>query len=68
MATTLIYFQDLSPERQTAVWRQVQQELVEDEELEPRQPEESEAEFEQRAWEEVDYYLNTHNLPNEFTI
>jgi hypothetical protein len=68
MATTFIYFQDLVPGAQTAVWRQVQQELVDSEQLEARQQQESEADFEQRVWEEVDHYLNTHNLANEFTL
>ena len=66
--TLLIYFQDLIPEAQTAIWRQVQDELVDQEQVEPRQPEETEAAFEQRVWEAVDHYINTHNQANAFTL
>ena len=68
MAETNLFFQDLSEDLQGEIWSKVQQELISSRDVEPRMEDETEEEFQARLNEEVDYYINTHNLANKFNI
>ena len=63
-----IYFQDLKEPAQCQLWQAVQEQLLSRCTIEPRQEDESEEAFTQRLHEEVDHYINTHNLAHEFMI
>tara|TARA_B100000315_G_scaffold146425_1_gene135358 strand:+ start:792 stop:998 length:207 start_codon:yes stop_codon:yes gene_type:complete len=63
-----IFFQDLKEDTQGKVWQVVQKELLSRGEVEYKQEDETEEEFSQRLEEETDYYINCHNLANEFCL
>ncbi len=61
-----IYFQDLKEDTQGELWQAIQKELLSRSQIEYKQEDETEEEFNQRLEEETDYYINTHNFANEF--
>lgn len=63
-----IYYQDLNQDAQDEVWQKVQNELISSGEVEYRNEDETEDEFQNRLNEEIDYYINCHNFVNEFMI
>lgn len=63
-----IYYQDLNQDAQDEVWQKVQNELISNGEVEYRNEDETEDEFQDRLNEEIDYYINCHNFANEFII
>lgn len=67
MVKHTIYFQDLARQSQDVLWTKVRDELLARGEIE-KEDYETEAEFETRLWETVDYYINTNNFANEFYL
>ena len=59
--TFRVYFQDLGDTLQLEIWEELRSTLLASEWIESRQEDETESAFEQRVFEEVDHYLNTHN-------
>ncbi|PIT98375.1 MAG: hypothetical protein COT71_01030 [Candidatus Andersenbacteria bacterium CG10_big_fil_rev_8_21_14_0_10_54_11] len=68
MTKTTIHFQDLKEPAQGKIWQAVQDELLATGGIEPQQPDEDEAAFNDRLQEAVDHYLNCHNFAQEFCI
>ena len=68
MVITKIYLQDLKESVQCRIWQSVQDRLLATGRVEPRQSDESEADFQDRLQEEIDYYLNTHNVAQKYRI
>jgi len=63
-----VFFQDLNEDAQAKLWQAVQRELLASGKVEYRTEDETEEEFQQRLQEEIDHYINCHNLANEFSL
>lgn len=63
-----IFYQDLNELVKQAIWQAVRDELLARREVEYRQEDETEEEFQQRLEEEVDHYINCHNFANGFYL
>jgi len=68
MPKITIYYQDLKESSQCQLWQAVQEELLAQGMVDPRQEDESEERFNRRLQEEVDYYINYHNIAHEYCI
>ena len=67
MITHPIYFDDLSAATQEAIWDAVREALLEQGDVVREEDEDLDA-FGQRLQEEIDHYINTHNMANTYTI
>jgi len=63
-----IYFQDLKEDTQQQIWETLQRELLATGDVEYRQEDESEDEFQTRLQEHIDDYINRHNVIHEFCL
>ena len=68
MIKTTIYFQDLKESAQCRLWQIVQDELLAQGMVEPKQDDESEEAFNNRLQEAIDHHINCRNRAQEFSI
>jgi len=68
MVKLSVFFQDLNDETQWQLWQMAERELLSRREVEYRDEEETEDEFQRRLHEAVDDYINRHNQSNEFRL
>jgi hypothetical protein len=68
MTKTNIFFQDLKESAQCRIWQAVQNELLAQEIVEPKQENETEEQFEARLQEAIDQHINCRNTAQEFSI
>jgi len=68
MAKISVFFDDLNFDAQSRLWQAVQRELLARGEVEYREEDESEEEFQQRLQEAIDDHINRHNQSTEFSV
>lgn len=68
MVKTTIYFQDLKESVQCRIWQAVQNKLLATGRVEPRHVDESEEAFQARLQDAIDFYLNSHNIAQEYQV
>jgi len=62
-----IVFKDLQEDMQDEVWALVSKQLLDAGWVE-RAADETDADFQDRLWEETDQYINTHNVALEYQL
>jgi len=68
MARINLFFDDLNLDAQSRLWQAVQKELLARCDVEYRDEDESEDEFQKRLQEAIDDYINRHNQSTEFSL
>jgi hypothetical protein len=68
MAKISVFFDDLNLDAQNRLWRAVLGELLSRGEVEYRDEDETEEEFQRRLQEATDDFINRHNQSTEFSL